>query len=399
MTTDHPLRIRVQLAFFATARGVINTSYRLLYPFLPAIARGLGVSFESVALAITARSSLGIASPLFGQLAERRGRRNAMLFALLIFASGMFIIGLWPTYLALFIGLLLSGASKVIFDPAMQAYLGDQVVYQRRGLAIALTEFGWSGAYLLGVPVAGWLIAKSGWSTPFRWLGLGGLVITVGLVWIVPGGRELSAGVSSLQAFRQVTASRVAMAGLAVGLIATLANELVSIVFGVWLENRFGLQILALGGASMIIGTAELGGEGLVAGLADRLGKKRCVAIGLGLNVAACGGMHTLPDSIPGALTALFLFYLTFEFTLVTSISLMTELVPGARATTMSSNIAAQYIGHALGALLGPVAFTAPWGMQTNILAAAILDGLALLVLLGFVTERPAPVPGLAGLK
>jgi predicted MFS family arabinose efflux permease len=394
MTPAHQVRIRVQLAFFAITRAVINTSYRLLYPFLPAIARGLGVSLESIALAITARASLGIASPLFGQLAERRGRRPAMLFALLIFCLGMLIIGLWPSYPALFIGLLLSGASKVIFDPAMQAYLGDQIAYNRRGLAIALTEFGWSGAYLLGVPVAGWLIARSDWSAPFRWLGLAGLVISAGLVWMLPGGREPATGVSPLHALRQVTASRVAMAGLAVGLIATLANEMVSIIFGAWLENRFGLQILALGGASMVIGAAELGGEGLVAGLADRLGKKRSVAIGLGLNATACWGMHSLPASIPGALVALFLFYLTFEFTLVASISLMTELVPAARATTMSSNVAAQYIGHALGASLGPAAFASRWGMQANILAAAALDGVALLVLLRFVTERPASLPG-----
>jgi predicted MFS family arabinose efflux permease len=60
----------------------------------------------------------------------------------------------------------------------------------------------------------------------------------------------------------------------------------------------------------------------------------------------------------------------------------------------MSSNVAAQYIGHALGASLGPAAFASRWGMQANILAAAALDGVALLVLLRFVTERPASLPG-----
>jgi Ni,Fe-hydrogenase I cytochrome b subunit len=46
---------------------------------------------------------------------------------------------------------------------------------------------------------------------------------------------------------------------------------------------------------------------------------------------------HTLPL----ALTGLFVVFLTFEFTIVTGLSLFTEILPGARATMMSSNVAA----------------------------------------------------------
>jgi MFS family permease len=77
---------------------------------------------------------------------------------------GYGLVSIWPTYVGLFVALLLAGAGKIIVDPAMQAYLGDRVAYSRRGLVIALVEFGWSGAFLLGVPLVGWVVARAGYN-------------------------------------------------------------------------------------------------------------------------------------------------------------------------------------------------------------------------------------------
>ena len=55
--------------------------------------------------------------------------------------------------------------------------------------------------------------------------------------------------------------------------------------------------------------------------------------------------------TLPLALAGLFVTFLTFEFTVVTGISLFTEVLPGARATMMSSNIAAMSLGRVIGAL------------------------------------------------
>ena len=60
-----------------------------------------------------------------------------------------------------------------------------------------------------------------------------------------------------------------------------------------------------------------------------------------------------LGKSIPGALLGLFLFYITFEFTLVSIVPMMTEVMPTARATLMSFNVAALSLGRAIGAPLG----------------------------------------------
>jgi predicted MFS family arabinose efflux permease len=386
MTTRRTPTLPFLLFAFTAARTVVNTGYRMVYPFLPVIARGLGVGLSDVALAITARSSLGLASPFLGSFADVVGRRRTMVFGLMLFGVSLLIVGVWPTLPALFLSLILAAAGKLILDPSVGAYLGDRVPYARRGLAMGLSEVSWSGAFLLGVPLVGWLIARTGWNRPFALLALLGLACAGVMRFLVPQGRADDRTTPSLRrSFAAILASRATVAGLVVGLLISTSNEVVNIVFGAWLEQGFGLQVAALGAASAAIGMAELSGEGLVAGLTDRLGKRRAVALGIAGNALACLAIEPLAHSLPGALAGLFLFYITFEFALVSSIPLMSELVPGARATTLAGNMGSHSAGRAVGALIGPVLFA--HGMSANAAAAAGLDALAFLFLLVFVRE------------
>ncbi|OGO09249.1 MAG: hypothetical protein A2Z66_09940 [Chloroflexi bacterium RBG_13_66_10] len=386
MSGPPPVRLRVQLASFSVIRTVINTGFRMVYPFLPVIARGMGIDLQAAALALTARATLGLASPVIGSVADGRGRRAVMRFSLLLFAAGCLLIALWPSYITFIVGLLIVASGKILFDPSMQAYLGDRIDYSRRALAIAVTEFGWSGAFLIGVPLAGWLIARKGWASPFGVLAGLGLLAWVLLGRILPRDpARPSGGPSWRQGLLSVLAHRPALGGLAVGLLISTGNDLVNVVFGAWLEVSFGLQVVALGAASAVIGIAELGGEGLVAALADRLGKRRAVGAGIILNSLACLALPVLGRWLPGALIGLFLVYVTFEFTLVSAIPMMSELVPNARATMMGSNVGAHSAGRALGALFAPVLFQ--FGLPANVAVAAGLDLVALVVLVSVVKE------------
>jgi predicted MFS family arabinose efflux permease len=166
---------------------------------------------------------------------------------------------------------------------------------------------------------------------------------------------------------------------LAVGLFVSAGNEVVNLIFGVWLEDSFGLQIVALGAASAVIGLSELAGEGLVAAFVDRLGKPRAIGLGLAANCLAALSMPLLGRTQAGSLAALFFFYLSFEFTLVSIIPLMTELLPSARATMLAVNVAALSLGRALGDLLAPRLYVL--GFWSVVLGAVGFNLLALLVL------------------
>ncbi len=383
-----PDRLRAQIAIFTSIRTVQNTGYRMVYPFLPVIARGLGVELMAVTQAVSARSLLGFLAPLLGSVADVWGRRAAMLIGLGLFAAGMALIVVWPTLPALFAGLILGAAGKGVFDPGMQAFVGDRVPYERRGTALAITEMSWSAAFLFGVPAAGWLIARSDWRAPFPWLAALGIVAALVIGRLIPADAPSScdARPSLVGSLRTVIMHPVAVGALAVALGISTANEVVNVVFGAWIEGAFRLQVAALGAASAVIGLSELGGEGLVAALVDRVGKRRAVAAGIALNAGACLLLPFMGFSLTGALAGLFLFYLTFEFSVVASVPLLSELVPGARATMMAGYGAAFSLGRALGAWVGPLLFAG--GMQANGMAGAILDGLALAMLLLVVQQE-----------
>jgi predicted MFS family arabinose efflux permease len=151
------------------------------------------------------------------------------------------------------------------------------------------------------------------------------------------------------------------------------------------MEQAFQIDVAALGVASALIGLAELSGEGFVALLVDRIGKRSSMGIGAAINTAACLALPFLGQTLMGALLGLFLFYLSFEFTLVSSIPVMTEFVPNARATTMSALFAGFAAGRAIGALLGPALFG--YGVLANCILAAAFDITALFILFLFVRE------------
>ena len=111
------------------ARLLINAQFRIAYPFLPAMSRGLGVPLATASLLLTVRDLMGVTSPLFGFMSDRVGRRVIMVTGLAVLIAGA---------AALATGRL--GLSKPSYDPAMQAYVSDEVPYGGRGRAPA-SEF------------------------------------------------------------------------------------------------------------------------------------------------------------------------------------------------------------------------------------------------------------------
>jgi predicted MFS family arabinose efflux permease len=118
------------------------------------------------------------------------------------------------------------------------------------------------------------------------------------------------------------------------------------------MENSFGLVIAALGAAAAVIGIAELSGETLAAAFTDKLGKPMAVALGVVFNSLAALTLPLLGISTAGAVLGLFLFFITFEYAIVSSIPLMTEVYPQARATVMAVYAASVSLGRGLGALV-----------------------------------------------
>jgi predicted MFS family arabinose efflux permease len=224
----------------------------------------------------------------------------------------------------------------------------------------------------------GFIIARSTWSAPF---GIIGTLVFIALLILAATLTDSEKPIHHQDGIfghaKQIVTTPVILIALSIGLSLTAANEVVNLMFGVWLEDSFQLRIAALAGASAIIGLSELGGEGLVALFVDRLGKVRAAGIGLFANCVAAILLPLIGHTENGALIGLFLFYITFEFTIVSIIPLMTEVMPAARATTLSFAGAANSLGRAIGASLAPILYTFGFPVVTGAAVVFNLLGLA----------------------
>jgi predicted MFS family arabinose efflux permease len=191
---------------------------------------------------------------------------------------------------------------------------------------------------------------------------------------------------ASVNNVRAVLTNLPALAGISIALWASAANELVNLIFGVWLEDSFGLKIAALAGASAVIGFSELSGEGLVALTTDRLGKPRALTIGLTGNILASLLLPIVGRTEIGALAGLFLFYITFEYVLVSHVPLMTEIMPNARATLLSFNVTGHSLGRMIGALVATFIYQRFGFLPVTLIA--VLFNVFALIGLGELTQK-----------
>ena len=176
-TAGVPRRLRSQLAIITLGRTVLNMPSRVVYPFLPAIARGLGVSLASATQLVTLRTVGGLGGTVLGPLSDHFGRRQMMEIDLLLFTlAGLALAGVGTVWSAAVAFVL----SKAIYDPAVQAHLGDAVPYAQRGRAMGFAELSWSAAWLFGVPATGFLMQRFDWRSPWAALVVLG-ALSVGL--------------------------------------------------------------------------------------------------------------------------------------------------------------------------------------------------------------------------
>lgn len=365
----------------------MNTSSRMIYPFLAVFASGLEVEIGTISLAMAVSMATSALGPFLAPIADRRGRKTGMLIGMGIFLAGMLSASLFPSIVTFFIAILLGSLGNNVLLPPIQAYLGDHTPYERRGFYMAVIELSWALSFIVMVPLAGLILTHALWNGPFIALAVAGAIVTLLIWWLVPN--DLPTQEEPVAVFadiRKVLGYHPAVMGMLMGLSFILGNELINVVFGVWMQDAYGLQIAALGAASAVIGFSELGGEGIAAFLADRIGKERSIAAGIILSSLSVIALPLLAKSMVGAFIWLFLFYFSFEIVVISALPLMSEIMPSARATMMALFIAALSIGRALGDVAAPQLYKG--GILMNA-AGSLLFNLLALFLLSKIKFKP----------
>ncbi len=350
-------------------RLLVDTAKQMFGPFLAIFAAGMGMDIVALGKLLGARNAVGITAPVFGALADRLGYRPILQAELLISGAGMLLIGASASLPALTLGMLIVGIGTAAFVPSLQAYLSARLPYDRRARGLGIVEYAWALSNLVGLSAMGYLIQRTDWRAPFYILGAGLIASALAFQGAPPVApppdagpgagddhRSLAARLRGAVAFRANGTS--AWATIAVMGLLVLAGMNVSIVYGAWLQGRYGLDAAALGATAIVVGAADLVGSVLVSIAADHLGKRRSVLGGLGLSLAAYALLPVLNRGLAPALAGIALMRFAFEFSIVSLIPLLSEQAPTERGKALGLGAVSGLAGASVAAVSGPWALT-----------------------------------------
>ncbi len=375
------------LALITFARFGLITAFRITYPLLPFLSQRLQISLETVSMLVTVQVLASFISPLGGTLSDTRGARTTMSLAFTLFCAGALCCALLSSFAGFLVGYALIGLSVALYQPAAQSYLSARTPYQRRGMVLGIYELSWATSALIGVAPLMLLVQATNSVAPVFWTLLGVALVSLVLIrFVLPPLERRGTGRPQPIAWSVLRQSRVvALLGMLVLILCAI--DLVFVVQSEWLQRSFNADAAQLGQVFALMGVAEFAGALSSTLLVDRVGKKRAVVTGYALTALAAA---LLPMSSGSWLTVLALFVLydlLFEFSIVSTFPLASELAPEARGTVMALAGTAVGTGRALGATFAGLLFNA-FGIFVNGWLSAALITAGLLLCVRFVHEH-----------
>jgi predicted MFS family arabinose efflux permease len=393
---DRDISLSRLMTLAMTARLLIDTFVQIFNPFLSIIAVGLGVDVVTLGRLLSLRSLMGLVAPVYGTMADRRGYRRVMRLTLLLLAAGCLIIGLSASVWQVALGMAVGGLGLAGFNPTLQAYLSARLPYARRARFLGILEYTWALTGIVGLFLVGQLIALTNWRVPF-WVLAAGLAAMWAVFATLPAARHVRPvspsqpapvgfgsrmrDLVSLESNARATYSAI----VAVGCCFFAAMQLM-ITYGAWLNQEYGLTAAALGVVALVLGLFDLCASVSVSLFTDRIGKRRSVVLGM---AGALLGYLLLPwlnVSLTLAVLGIALARGFFEFAIVSSFPLQSELVPSQRAKVMALSSAVGLLGTTLAGFSGPWLYTY-YGVGGLALVSALAAAAGLLLILARVPE------------
>lgn len=367
---------RAQFVQLTAAKAVLNTALRWAPFFLPTLAGAFGTTAAKLTTVLGLGETAGLSTLLIGRQLDSGRERTIMVAALGLAAVSSLgaLTGNFWVFAASYVALVI-GASA--FTVSGHAFLSRRVPFERRARTIGVFETSWALALLVGAPSIALLINVFGWRAPF--LVLAALLAIMALV--VGLGRDDSVPLDDANA-PLVRQPLTTDAWILIGASAAIAmTGLTTIVIaGTWLDEALGVSTGGIGLVAMAFGAAEITASSSSAAFADRAGPIHSTRVALILAIVGLLVMTQAGSSLLIGALGLLLFFLGFEFSIVTSFSIVSEAMPQARGRALAANSAVGTAARGIGIVMSGLLYQA-YGINGPIAisVSAAVVGLALL--------------------
>ena len=372
--------IRRNITAVTIARLVANAAYRFAPLFLATIARGFDVSLSTLGFAIFASELSGFASPFAGRIVDRLTHRNSMVLGLVGSAVGCTIAAVSTSPLIFAVGVTVLALTKQSFDLGLGAWIADHVPYNQRGKIVGLTETAWALGLLVGVSIMGLITAATNWRIGFAFAVLC-LIVSMFVIFNRVTNEARVVHESHSTTPQRVTGNSWLVVFAMFCIMCSAQNLFVT--FGAWLEDEFQFGAARLAIAGFSLGLVELVASVSSSRQTDKWGKERSIALGALLvipgGIFLCLGSNNLIIGLIGV----FIYFLGFEFSVVSLLSLATSLVPNSPGTGLGWVLGAGTLGRAVMAIIATHLFES-FGVQGPALMGALFGLIGALTITGY---------------
>jgi DHA1 family multidrug resistance protein-like MFS transporter len=162
-----PASNRKNVAILSLTLGVVMLGFGMVMPIFPFYIESMGASATELGLLVAISPFIQlVASPLWGGVSDRRGRKPVLVIGLLGYGISMLLFGLstelWMLFVARGVGALLSAATM----PTTMAYISDSTSEEDRGGGMGALGAATGLGVVLG-PALGGLLGSESLSMPF----------------------------------------------------------------------------------------------------------------------------------------------------------------------------------------------------------------------------------------
>ena len=372
--------VRRHVGFLTLVRLATNTCYRFTPPFVAIIARGFDISLTTIGIVLTISEMSGFLAPAVGRAADRLPRRTAMVLGLAGCAAGAWLAAASPSPAALCLGITVISLAKVLFDLGMAGWMVDHVPYDGRGRVVGITETSWAIALLVGVSSLGLVVAAGSWRAGYALAGVG-----VAAASIAVRGRMAREPRPARRADEGHGWPRGHAWSVPLAMFCLMCGSQCGfLTFGAWLADRHGYGAAGIAAVGFGLGVVELGASTWSARRTDAWGKEWSVALGAALMVPSGILLAVSHDSLVAGLATLGVFFLGFEFAVVSLLPVAAQLVPGREGSGLGLVMAGGTLGRGVMSIGATWLYDAHGGMTWPALAGAAWSLAATLAVLDF---------------
>lgn len=351
------MNVKRLILVLGLAGFIVMADNWVVSPLLPTVAREFSVDPARAGVLIAAYMlPFGLFQLLYGPLADRFGKLRVVTISLALFTVATALCASATGLADLTAFRALTGVFAAATMPVSLALISDLVPMQGRQKAIAT----FMGIAFLGqatsMTIGGTIAALTSWRGVFIVYAAVAVVIVIALFVTTRGMAAQLKGDPNSEFLRPYGRLLAHAPSLRTYLVVFAEGLLILGSFsyaGAYADKALGLQTFAIGLLMAVFGIGVIGGSRLSGRLAQRIGRPRLVALGLGSAAAGDFLLAVLGSHLAAFAVGILLLGLGFMFAHSSLLTTATQFAEKARGAAMSLIAFAFMVGGSLGTMLG----------------------------------------------